>query len=171
MIEVFGFWANVSVIVALASFIPLGITVYALSKAISHVTQDVKYGKAFMDLFVRDNFSENTTTFFKRFTIEDSILSWLLSLALVCSALFWMVAGIVLNFAPKGEGRWQPDSLVEMVSDTAQFFAPWTGPIAAIVIGYVVLVPVLRKAFNFYLRINAVLKPTAVEDDEERKAS
>jgi len=171
MIEVFGFWANVSVIVAMAALIPLGITIYALSTAISHVTQDVKYGNAFMNLFVRNDEWEKTTTFFKRFTIKESIVVWFLSLGIIGSMLFWVVSMIAINVKPAGDNGWQTDSLVEVVSDTAQFFAPWTGPIAVVVIGYVLLVPVLRRAFNFYLRINAILKPTAVEDDEERKAS
>ena len=94
-----------------------------------------------------------------------------MSFAIIGSIMFWMIATIVIHVHPTGDNRWQPDSLVEVVSDAAQFFAPWTGPIAVAIIGYVLLVPVLRKAFNFYLRINAVLKPTAVEDDEERKAS
>jgi len=156
MIELFGFWFNVTWISGLYFALPVFLVIWILSKGITQVTENEYKGRAFLCWFIYEC-SHEKINLFNRFVVHEGFVYTTLGVSLFTQffSLFYIIHSM-------HNSEWTL-TYSEIVVETIAIISGsglqhLTGWVAVLLATYILSIQALRRLYRMYVKVDELLK-------------
>ena len=153
MIELIGFWANVTWLTVLLAAAPAVILLSILTYMIALITEDEKIATAFQEKLVKEHRTDDWVIFFNKFK-APAFLSYMTA---ILSFVAWIIVPMWLHKNEFHDISYSSE-LVLGVSQISERLAPFAGWVAIAIAAFIAFVFIGRKAYKLYVKVERALK-------------
>jgi len=155
MIDLIGFWGNVTWITVLLALAPAIAFSVVLGYMVALITEDKRKGLTVQEKFIKFDYVDDYTLFFSKIKING----FGGFIVIVFSLVVWIILPAWLHENNFHDMPYSSE-LVLGVSQLSEKLAPFTGWVVVAAAAFIATVVFGRKAYKLYVKIDRVLQDT-----------